>query len=221
MTTDRVAEPFSRGLRVAIEDGHARAQGSVFVEALVAGQLNLDGYTALASQHYFIYSALEAAGDAMAEHPVAGRFVFDALRRVPALSDDLAELIGPDWRDRIEPRPSTAAYVARLTDVAAVSPTAFVAHHYTRYLGDIAGGQVVRAQLRAQHGFTDAGARFYDFSAIAPVPTFRKRYRELLDTAPWSADERAEVIAEAGTAFDHNVAVLTDLAADLPTFRAA
>lgn len=221
MTIDRAAEPFSRELRTAIEDGHARAQDSVFVAALLAGQLNLAGYTALASQHYVIYGALEAAGEAMRAHPVAGRFVIDGLRRLPALAADLAVLLGPDWRERVAARPSTLAYRERIDEVAATSPTAFVAHHYTRYLGDIAGGQVVRAQLRAQHGFTDDGARFYDFAAIAPVPTFRKRYRELLDTAPWSAAERAEVVAEAAVAFDHNVAVLVDLAADLPSFRAA
>lgn len=214
-------EPFSRSLRAAIEDGHARAQGSVFVNALLAGELNLAGYTALASQHYFIYGALEAAGEAMREHPVAGRFVFDGLRRLPALEADLAELLGPRWRALVEPRPSTLAYRDRLVTVAATSPTAFVAHHYTRYLGDIAGGQVVRAQLRDQHGLTDAGARFYDFTAIAPVPTFRKRYRSLLDSAPWTPAERAEVVTEAGVAFDHNVAVLAELAADLPTFSAA
>ncbi|GAA4426068.1 hypothetical protein GCM10023148_29340 [Actinokineospora soli] len=93
MTTDQVAEPFSLSLRAAIEDGHARAQGSEFVGALLAGELNLAGYTALVTQHYFIYGALEAAGDAMREHPVAGRFVFDGLRRLPALVANLAALL--------------------------------------------------------------------------------------------------------------------------------
>ncbi|HVK22319.1 MAG TPA: biliverdin-producing heme oxygenase [Actinokineospora sp.] len=212
--------PFSQSLRQATRDGHDRAQESPYIVALIAGDLSRDGYTALAAQHYFIYAAIEAAAAAMRRDPVAGPFVVDTLHRLPALATDLAELLGPDWQARIQPTRATEAYRARVAEVGHTS-VGFVAHHYTRYLGDIAGGQVIRARLRAQHGITGAGARFYDFDDLGPAPVFRDRYRHLLDTAPWTAEQRAELIAESRRAYDLNTAVFTDLADDLDKYLVA
>ncbi|SDI05412.1 heme oxygenase [Actinokineospora alba] len=209
--------PFSQELRLATREGHDRAQESAYIVALLAGDLSQAGYAALAVQHYFIYDALESAATAMREDPVAGPFVIDALRRMPGLVDDLEALLGPDWRARIRPAAATAEYVDRVAAVSGES-TRFVAHQYTRYLGDIAGGQVIRNRLRTQHGIR---ARFYDFDELGPAPVFRDKYRALLDSAPWSAAQRADLISEAQVAFELNTAVFEELAEDLDRYLVA
>lgn len=197
----------SAELRQATWAVHERAHRSTYMAALLEGALPLGAYTLLAEQYSAIYTALEAASDTMAGHPVAGPFVIDELRRLPALHDDL-DALGSGV-----PRilPATARYVERL-HTCATDPERFVAHHYIRYLGDLAGGQVIGRTLERTYGLSGDGVRFYDFSALGAPPRFRTRYRELLDAAPWDAGARARVAAEAVLGFELNIAVLAEMA---------
>lgn len=202
-----MSEPLSTALRQATRQAHERAHHSTFMGALLAGELPLSHFTLLAEQHRAIYGALEAASDALAADPVAGPFVIDGLRRVPALRADLAAL------GSASPRvlPATRTYVARICESIG-DPPRFVAHHYTRYLGDLAGGQMVGKLLERTYGVTGPGASFYDFSSLGSPSRFRTRYRELLDAAPWGPAEHARVAEEAVHAFELNIAVFDELA---------
>ncbi|WP_406638898.1 heme oxygenase (biliverdin-producing) [Amycolatopsis sp. WGS_07] len=218
VTADLEASPFSGQLRASTRTVHEKANHSTYMNALLGGELTLAGYTALATQYYFIYQAIERAGDAMADDPVGGQFVFEELRRLPALERDLAHLVGPGWRTEIAPLAATEAYTARIAEAARWSG-GFVAHHYTRYLGDIAGGQIIRRLLEKKFDLAEAGTLFYRFDEIGSAPAFRDRYRAKLDEAPWSEDDRARVIDESVIAFEHNVAVFDELARDLARYR--
>ncbi|WP_033295732.1 heme oxygenase (biliverdin-producing) [Amycolatopsis jejuensis] len=218
VTTDLQARPFSGQLRASTKVVHEKANHSTYMNALLGGELSLAGYTALAVQYYFIYQAIERAGDAMAD-PVGREFVFEELRRLPSLERDLERLVGPGWRNEIEPLSATKAYAERIAEAARWSG-GFVAHHYTRYLGDIAGGQIIRRLLEKNFDLAEAGTLFYHFDGIGSAPAFRDRYRAKLDEAPWSEDERARVIDESVVAFEHNVAVFDELARDLEQYRA-
>lgn len=209
-------QPFSQSLRRATAAAHDRAHHSAYMDALLGGRLALDDYATLVAQYWFVYSALEHGADRLADHPVVGGFAVDALRRRPAIAADLAFLRGTGWAEDIRPLPSTAAYVARIGETVEDWPGGWVAHHYTRYLGDIAGGQVVRVLLDRTYGITGDGARFYDFAALGPVPPFRARYRGLLDAAAWDDDERARIVDEACHAFELNIAMLDELADTVP-----
>lgn len=214
VTTDLDARPFSARLRTSTWDIHQKANHSRYMSALFGGELELSAYTRLAIQYYFVYQAIEERADALKTHPVAGRFVFEELRRLPNLARDLAKLAGPDWRETIRPLPATEAYTRRIREASAW-PGGFVAHHYTRYLGDIAGGQAIRRLLERTYGLTGEGSLFYHFDAIGSAPAFRDRYRARLDSAPWSEKDRARVVGEARTAFECNIAVFDELARDL------
>ena len=198
-------------VRAFTRDDHEAAETTPFVTDLMAGRLDLAAFARLASQHYFIYEALEAASEVMAADPVAGDFVAFNLHRLPALGKDLRTLRGPDWRSTIAPLPATEAYVRRLREVAAASAPAFVAHHYTRYLGDLSGGQLVRRALEREYGVPHEATHFYDFPGV-PIGAVKRRYRDLLDNAPWSAAEQEAFIAEVRTAFVLNKSVFDDLA---------
>ncbi|MBM7024324.1 heme oxygenase (biliverdin-producing) [Clavibacter zhangzhiyongii] len=183
-----------------------------FMTALVTGRGCRDDYVALVAQHYFVYRAIEAATERMAADPVAARFISPRLTRLPAIEADLGFLVGPDWRDVVRPLASTAAYVERIEQVASVWVGGFVAHHYTRYLGDLSGGRLLRSLLQRQFGFDTNGVGLYLFAEIAEPRRFCSTYREALDQVPWDDDERARVVAEVENAYRLTTDVFAELA---------
>lgn len=207
----RTDESLSARLRSATRDEHERTESSPFVLALMDGKLDRGAYTALLGQQYLFYSVLEQAGEVWRADPVVGRFVSDALVRGAALEADLAWFRGADWRETLAPLPATRRYTGRLREVCFDSASAFVAHHYTRYLGDLSGGQVIRHKLRSIYGLTEDGVRFFTFDGVRKPKLFKDHYRRLLDEAPWGPREQANLVAEANEAFRLNRAVFDDL----------
>ncbi|SMD26845.1 biliverdin-producing heme oxygenase [Kibdelosporangium aridum] len=207
---------FSETLRAATMPAHEQANHSPYISALLGGELSVDAFGQLASQLYFVYSALEDTAEAMRDDPIAGKFVFSELNRRDALREDMAYYFGPAWESVVEPLPATTEYCARIRSVSWSGE--FVAHHYTRYLGDIAGGQVIRHRLRKLHGVEGPGSMFYVFDQIPSAPKFRDNYRALLNSAPWDAEERKRVIVESLRAYELNVAVFAALAEDMPRY---
>ncbi|MEU7935464.1 heme oxygenase (biliverdin-producing) [Micromonospora echinofusca] len=213
--------PFSADLRAASAEAHQSAESQRYVSALVAGDLDRAAYAALVAQHHVIYEALEDAADAMRHDPLAGPFVDDALTRLPALAADLEFLLGPDWRRRIAPTPATAAYAARLGALRAGPPELFIAHHYTRYLGDLSGGLHIGRSLARHHGLTgDAGAAFYRFDRIPSPKAYKDAYRARLDDLPLDEAGRARLRAEVLVAYRHNTEVLAALSHLVPAVYA-
>jgi heme oxygenase len=209
--TDLEGGRLSARLRDATKDEHERTESAPFVTALMSGELDRSAYTALLAQTYLFYSVLEDAGERWRGDTVVGPFVSDALLRRGALEADLRWLVGPGWRDEVAPLPATSRYTDRLREVCFSSRSGFVAHHYTRYLGDLSGGQIIRGKLRAIYGLTGDGVRFYKFDGIAKPKVFKDAYRGLIDDTPWASGERTNLLAEANEAFRLNRGVFDDL----------
>ncbi|TDV38671.1 heme oxygenase (biliverdin-producing) [Actinophytocola oryzae] len=209
--TDLALGSLSTRLRDATKEEHERTESSPFVVALMAGELDRNAYAAMLGQTYLFYVVIEEAGERWRGDAVVGSFVSDALLRRDALEADLAWLFGPGWRDEVAPLPATSRYIDRLRQVCFSSRSGFVAHHYTRYLGDLSGGQIIRAKLRSLYGLTGDGVRFYVFDQIAKPKVFKDDYRALIDTAEWAAGEPANLLAEANEAFRLNRGVFDDL----------
>jgi heme oxygenase len=204
--------PFSQALRERTWTGHSDSEGAGFMTDLMSGKGTRDDYIALVAQHFFIYEALEAAADRMKSDPVAAAFISPKLTRLPAIEEDLRFLIGDDWRDRITPLPTTARYVQRIDEVAATWNGGFIAHHYTRYLGDLSGGQIIRTLMQRQFGFETNGVGFYLFGDIAKPKEFKETYRTQLDAVDWDDAERDRVIDEVLVAYRFNTELFLDLA---------
>lgn len=208
---------FSAALRERSSGSHSRSEHAGFMSDLLKGEGSHEDYIALVAQHYFIYEALEAVGERMRKDPVAAVFISDKLTRLPALGADLEFLIGPDWRESITPLPTTQRYVDRINEVGATWVGGFVAHHYTRYLGDLSGGIFIGRVMQRRFGFETNGVGFYLFDDIADPNAFKDVYREQLDAAPWDDAERERVIDEVLLAYKFN----TELFHDLDKARAA
>ncbi|KGM12031.1 heme oxygenase [Cellulomonas bogoriensis 69B4 = DSM 16987] len=199
----------SARLRAGTQDQHRRAESTPFITALMGGDLHVEAYTDLAVQHHALYTALEAGGRAVAGAP-GGSIVMPELVRAAAIDTDLTHLVGPDWRDRTRVLPSTTRYVTHLRRVAVTLP-GFVAHAYTRYLGDLSGGLAVRAMLRRHYQVPDEALHFYSFPTVTAPKVFKDGYRARIDSLPLTPLEQDQVVAEAQVAFDHNTAVFTEL----------
>ncbi|MGW1061620.1 biliverdin-producing heme oxygenase [Micromonospora rubida] len=209
--------PFSAQLRATGREAHQAAESQRYIAALVAGDLDRAGYTAMVVQHHVIYEALEHAAEAMRHDPFAGPFVDDALTRLPALAADLEFLLGPDWRGRVDPDPATVSYAECIGEACAGSPERFVAHHYTRYLGDLSGGLHIGRSLDRHHGLTgEAGAAFYRFDRVPDPRAYKDAYRARLDALPLDEAGRATLLAEVLVAYRHNTAVLAGLSRLVP-----
>lgn len=209
--------PFSSALRARSRTAHSGSEHAGFMDDLMRGRGTRDDYVALVAQHWFIYEALEAAAETMRDDPIAAPFISEKLTRLPAIESDLAFLVGDDWRERIAPLPTTTRYVERIREVSASWPGGFVAHHYTRYLGDLSGGLFIGKLMARQFGFETNGIGFYLFDEIADPAAFKDVYREQLDAVAWDAAERERVIDEVLAAYRFN----TDLFVDLATAKAA
>nr|WP_187361300.1 biliverdin-producing heme oxygenase [Phytoactinopolyspora mesophila] len=189
---------------------HQRAEGASFMKALMNGEIDRGGYAQMVIQHLFIYEALEAVGRELRNNPCAGAFVTDDLVRVPHLREDLDALLEPGWRERITPLPATRRYAARIRDMAGW-PAGFVAHHYTRYLGDLSGGLAIGQVVGRVYGIEGAGISFYRFDRIPRPKLFKDAYRDKLDALALDPDEQERVIQEVLTAYRLNTDVFVEL----------
>ncbi|WP_024804647.1 heme oxygenase (biliverdin-producing) [Nocardia sp. BMG51109] len=213
--------PFSTQIRTATERQHADAENSVFMGDMLGGALGVAAFYRYTGQLWHVYRALEVPGAALADDPVAGPFVRPELARLAHLEADLAHLGGDGWRDDLAPLPATAGYAARIEECARTWPAGYIAHHYTRYLGDLSGGQVIRgtAEKLWQLPKRGDGVRFYVFDQIPNPAAFKREYRTLLDGLAVDDLEKQRVLGECQRAFAFNTALFRELADEFPVRR--
>jgi len=211
-TSDADVIPFSRLVRERTARGHSGSESATFMSDLMTGEGTREDYVALVAQHYFLYETLEAVQPAMRHNPTVAPFLSPALTRMPALTADLEFLLGTDWKAHIAPLSVTRRYTQRIREVAADWPAGYVAHHYTRYLGDLSGGQYIAKVMARRFGLGTNGIGFYLFDQIADPAEFKNSYRAELDAAAWSNDERERVIDEVMVAYTFNTDMFVALA---------
>nr|MDT0658189.1 biliverdin-producing heme oxygenase [Micromonospora sp. DSM 115978] len=199
-------------IRDALLVAHRRAGHWRYLDALLAGNLTVDGFREMVVQRYFIYQAFEETADLVRADPIAAPFLFPELDRLVPIRRDLTFYYGPEWADKITPYDVTAEHCARIRRLATDWPAGYIAQHHVRYVGDLAGGQVFRDKMTEHTGLAGPGIEFYDFTEIPDVGRFRGRYHELLDKAPWDEEEQVRIADEAALAFDQTNALFTALA---------
>ncbi|MFD8049350.1 heme oxygenase (biliverdin-producing) [Streptomyces chartreusis] len=211
-------DSFSTVIRTASHEEHVQAETSTFMSDMLGGRLGVDAYARYTEQLWFVYEALEAGAERLASDPVAGPFIRPELFRLASLERDLAHLRGPGWRSLVSALPATQAYADRVRECAEDWPAGYIAHHYTRYLGDLSGGQIIRDKAEKTWGFTRKGdgVRFYVFEEISNPAAFKRSYRELLDEVRADDLEKQRIVAECKRAFALNTAVFRALGEEFP-----
>lgn len=159
---------------------------------------------------FHIYEALEEEIERNKENPVYAPLYFpEELHRKAALEQDLAFWYGPRWQEAIPYTPAMKRYVQQLQKVGRTEPELLVAHAYTRYLGDLSGGQVLKkiAQKALDLPSSGEGLAFFTFPNIASATKFKQLYRSRMNTLEMTPEVRQRVIEEAKTAFLLNIQV--------------
>ncbi|MEV0740579.1 biliverdin-producing heme oxygenase [Streptomyces sp. NPDC050549] len=211
-------DSFSTVIRTASREQHVEAETSTFMSDLLGGRLGVDAYARYTEQLWFVYEALETGAERLAADPVTGPFIRAELFRLPALERDLEHLRGADWRTGLTALPATQAYADRVRECAQSWPAGYIAHHYTRYLGDLSGGRIIRdkAERRWEFSRKGDGVRFYVFEGIANPAAFKRGYRELLDAVQADDLEKQRIVAECKRAFALNTGVFRALGDEFP-----
>ncbi|MGO1889085.1 heme oxygenase (biliverdin-producing) [Corynebacterium variabile] len=209
MTTALPALSLSERLRGETRQAHDKAEHSSFMGELLSGELDAAAFTALQEQALLFYTALEDAVEACAGDSRLADIADRQLDRRSALVADLTVLGGTV---NAEPLPETAAYVAELQRIGRDGDVpALIAHHYTRYLGDLAGGQVIGRLMGRHYGVASEGLTFYDFPHIPKPKVYRDGYRAALDALQLTEEEQQHLLDASSDAFAFNSGVFEGL----------
>ncbi len=201
----------SERIREATWGQHGDAEHSSYMDALMGKRLDREQYAQMVVQLWFVYRELEAAGSAWVGDPAIAPFLDARLDRTARLEADLEVLLGAGWRDRVVAMPETEAYVARIAEVGRTWGLGYVAHHYTRYLGDLSGGQFIGRVVRDAYQLErDRGAAFYTFEIPEPG-AWKEAYRRRLDELEVDDDEAQRAIEEVREAYRLNTELLAAL----------
>ncbi|NEP63096.1 MAG: heme oxygenase, partial [Symploca sp. SIO2G7] len=104
----------------------------------------------------------------------------------------------------------------RIRKVANESPELLVGHSYTRYLGDLSGGQILKnIAQRAMNLADDEGVAFYEFDTISDETAFKQKYRSTINVAPVDEAMAERIVDEANDAFGVNMMLFKELEGNL------
>ena len=213
--SDIEVNPRTTGLALLLDDGtrksHSLAQNSAFVSGFFKGLSTREAYRALLTSLYFVYQAMEDSFDKTQDQQVQ---LLDntELRRKVALECDMDYFYGSEWRSVVRPSRATMAYVERVREVASQKSYLLVAHQYTRYLGDLFGGQMMSGMATRSLDLEDKkGVDFYQFDEISSVKTFITSWYLKLNSLDLTDEQMSEIVDEANLVFDLNIAILEEL----------
>lgn len=215
-TTVTTASPdrsLSALLRTGSQAEHREAEGSSFMSELLAGRVDERGYAHYLGRLRRVYAALESVSGRLADDEIAAAVIDPALHRLAAIDADLAF-----WGTSDEASPATDAYVERI-EASTSWGGLFIAHHYTRYLGDLSGGQAIGRILTREFDLSGEGVAFYDFAEVPKPKPYKDAYRARLDALPLEADQRAAVLDEVKVVFALNGGLFDELSAQLDRYR--
>ena len=209
---------FSKELKEGTKKSHNAAENTKFVSQFLKGVLNPEEYRKLITDFHHVYETMEQRISSTTD-TYAGTLKqwCVKLNRTSFLERDLRYFYGPMWREEIAANTSESAktYVYRINEVAENDPYLLIAHHYTRYIGDLSGGQILKGiAKKALTPPEGEGLHFYDFPMIEDAKAFKKDYRAVLDGLELDEQQINALITEANYAFRLNMYIFDEVQGD-------
>ena len=207
---------FSKQIKEGTKKSHSAAENTKFVAGFLRGVVDPEKYSKLIANFYYVYDTMEQrideTKDPLAE--VLQSWSAD-LNRTSTLERDLRYYYGPMWRDQLQPSEACNTYCYRLNEIAEKDPYLLIAHHYTRYIGHISGGQILKGiAKKALNPPEGEGLHFYDFPMIDDAKAFKTDYRAVLDGLEVNEHQVNTLITEANYAFRLNIYIFDELQGD-------
>lgn len=190
----RLSERLKKGTAVA----HREIEGAGFLGRLFGGGISREEYGQYLGLLHPIYTALETGLSRNVEDWVCGRLLVDVPWRLGALEEDLAYYGGRAVA--VE----ELAIGRRIEEVSREEPWLLAAYYYTRYLGDLSGGQMIGRRVREMFGLeSDQGIRFYQFpEGFLPPERGKARLRGALDRLELGEMEIERLVEESVRSFE-------------------
>jgi len=199
-------------LREGTSKSHSMAENVSFVKSFLGGVVDKDSYRKLVSNLYFVYSAMEEAMEKNQDNPIIAPIYFRELNRRKSLEKDLEYFYGENWRTTILISDATQLYVDRIAMVSEERPELLVAHAYTRYLGDLSGGQILKKIAQRAMNLSDGkGLSFYEFDDVNDEQQFKQNYKKALDSLGLDLNLADQIVAEANLSFTMNMKMFQEL----------
>ncbi|AFY89404.1 MULTISPECIES: heme oxygenase (biliverdin-producing) [Chroococcidiopsis] len=203
-------------LREGTKKAHTMAENVGFVKCFLKGVVEPTSYRKLVANLYFVYSAMEEEMERHQQHPILSKMYFKELNRQRSLEQDLKYYYGNQWREQISLSPAGEAYVQRIREVSNTAPELLISHLYTRYLGDLSGGQILKGIAQRAMNLADGqGTAFYEFAEISDEKQFKNTYRQRLDELPIDEATADRIVEEANAAFGMNMKMFNELEGNL------
>ena len=184
---------------------HREAERTGILADLLRGEASLADYALLLRNLLPVYETLEQGLDALPRGSPAATLARPSVYRAAALRSDLEHLVGPRVLVDLPVLPAGQRYVDAVRRAAGDEGVLLIAHAYTRYLGDLNGGQILGRLLAKRMGLAPAGLAFYHFAGIDEPAAAALLYRAAIDAADVPASEIRAIVDEAVLAFRCNV----------------
>ncbi|WP_370368420.1 heme oxygenase (biliverdin-producing) [Mycolicibacterium sp. CH28] len=210
--TPEAATSLSAAMRVGSADDHDAAEQAPFVTKLLDGDINPRGYVDYLLRLRMIYAAIEDAVRSHRDDRLVAAVYDPALERLSAIDADLDHWAPGIGRDIDSP--AAQAYCDRVAGLSWGGD--LLAHHYTRYLGDLSGGQAIGRILDRTFCLGGAGLAFYEFP-LRSKP-YKDDYRARLDGLGLDTADVTRVVDEVKVAFRLNQAVFAELGDNLAAY---
>ncbi len=203
---------FAKRIRKETAQAHRLAESTNFVKGILRGVMDMESFANMQAGMFVVYEAMEEELERHKDHPLVSQVYFEQLRRKEVLEQDMQFLYGDDWRDKIRMTPMRRKYIDRIREVSANDPALLVAHSYTRYLGDLSGGQVIAKIARRSLGLSGPdGLRFFEFEEIEDGKAFKEEYRNRLNQLEIDEVRSHAIIEEAKRVFALNQSLFEEL----------
>ena len=213
-----MAVALARQLREGTKKSHTMAENTGFISCFLKGVVDKSSYRNLLADLYFVYSAMEEEIEKLCEnsHPIISPIGFKELFRKEKLEQDLSFYFGRQWSELVKPSKPAVEYEARIREIAKDNPELLIGHHYSRYIGDLSGGQLLKTiTKKAMNLPSDEGLGFYIFEEIRDEKEFKIKYRNTLDNLPIDQKIADSIIEEANRSFKYNMDIFNELEGNL------
>lgn len=199
-------------LRVGTQQSHGIAENVGFMQNILKGVVDRNSFAKFLSNLYYIYTELEAGLENNLKHPWILTMYFPELNRKAYLEKDMVFYYGNNWQKQIKPLQATQNYIDRIREISAIEPALLIAHAYTRYMGDLSGGQMFKKIAQSTLKLNDdEGIYFYNFEKIADQQVFKDKYRQALDNLPMNEATADRIVTEANHAFRLTMLIAQEL----------
>ncbi len=207
ITDQKTTKGLVSALYVRTKALHTEAERSGIVVDILKGEASREDYILFLRNLLPAYRELEAGLARHAGSHILGELESYRLDRPSTIEADLATLSGPGWAARVPLLPAAEAYAAKIADAANGDGSRLVAHAYTRYLGDLNGGQILARLLTKALDLKPNELSFYDFSKFSDPEALKTDYRLAIDRAGEAVSDFPAVIEEGALAFSLNIAL--------------